>query len=421
MATDEHREAAAEPPFVPVLTVMVDYENAFLWLVDRPGQGGVGPNWCDGSFWDETFPMSEGLWCKFADWAIEFDRMPFYSDDCDTSGWDWGAYHERGLQLTRRLKEEVGDAYHVLYQKPGEDPDCQIDERREVLADGTLLPWPSLRELARAAWNLKMESAAHKTEELRKTIAVAFTTPKARDAAMSLLGQKTDWHACIIAPKELATDDWARQAAQYCQSWQARYLHDYQLSDTIEALALIDELNVIAGVTVTDAGCDLKLPKALEDLLWLADEYRIESRYYSVDPMREMNPKHALVKRGVPERMTAWQTQRTTFTRQLTEIRLDNDFGSSGLWNDRGQNLSYDLLDLPFPLVKRIAAWQYDFDETVNPPDEVDEAWWQRHRQEKVEIAKELQSALGPGTTVKLYGRDGWLTVDEYEREGWTG
>jgi len=29
--------------FIPVLTVMVEYGNApFLWLVDRPDQGGVG-------------------------------------------------------------------------------------------------------------------------------------------------------------------------------------------------------------------------------------------------------------------------------------------------------------------------------------------------------------------------------------------
>ena len=33
--------------FVPVLTVMVDYGNApFLWLVERPDQGGVGGMLC---------------------------------------------------------------------------------------------------------------------------------------------------------------------------------------------------------------------------------------------------------------------------------------------------------------------------------------------------------------------------------------
>ena len=50
-----------EPAFVPVLTVMVDYGNApFRWLVDKADQGGIGPNWCDSTSWDKSFPMSEG-------------------------------------------------------------------------------------------------------------------------------------------------------------------------------------------------------------------------------------------------------------------------------------------------------------------------------------------------------------------------
>lgn len=121
----------------PNLTVMVDYGNApFLWLVDTPDQIGVGGNIFDGTGWDDGCLMSDGLWRKFADWAIEFDRTSFYSDDFDSSGWDWAAFHARGLLLTRFLKEEVGDAYHVTYQKPGEDPDCRIDERRELASDG---------------------------------------------------------------------------------------------------------------------------------------------------------------------------------------------------------------------------------------------------------------------------------------------
>jgi hypothetical protein len=101
--------------FVPILTVMVEYGNApFLWRVDHPDEGGVGPNLCDGTGWVDSYPMSEGLWRKFADWAIEFDRTRFYSDDFDADGWDWDGFHARGLQLARWLKEEVGDAYRVV-------------------------------------------------------------------------------------------------------------------------------------------------------------------------------------------------------------------------------------------------------------------------------------------------------------------
>ncbi len=39
-------------PFIPVLTVMVDYGVApFLWLVDHPEVGGIGSLLCDGTSW----------------------------------------------------------------------------------------------------------------------------------------------------------------------------------------------------------------------------------------------------------------------------------------------------------------------------------------------------------------------------------
>ncbi len=131
--------------FVSILTVLPEYGNApFLWIVTAPEQGGVGPNLCDGTYWDETYPMTEGLWQKFSDWAIEFDRTAFYDEDYDASDWDWESFHERGLQLTRWLREEVGDEYRVIYMKPAEDPNSELAERREILANGTWLDLPQL-------------------------------------------------------------------------------------------------------------------------------------------------------------------------------------------------------------------------------------------------------------------------------------
>ena len=135
--------------FVPVLTVMVDYGNApFLWLVERPDQGGVGGMLCESGGWEDYYPMSEALWRKFAIWAISFARMPLHMIHSDNDHWDWPAFHARGLQLARELKAEVGDAYRVVYEKPAEDPNSSLDERREVLADGSLqaLPYPASRQ-----------------------------------------------------------------------------------------------------------------------------------------------------------------------------------------------------------------------------------------------------------------------------------
>lgn len=135
--------------FVPVLTVLPEYGNApFLWLVDDPDEGGVGGMLCDGCAWDDeddwyaSLPLSEGLWRKFADWAIAFDHTAFYSEQFDDSDWDWIVFHARGLQLARWLKEGCGDAYRVVYMKPFEDPNHGLDGRIEILSDGSLRPLP---------------------------------------------------------------------------------------------------------------------------------------------------------------------------------------------------------------------------------------------------------------------------------------
>ena len=126
-------------PFVPVLTVMVDYGmTPFLWLVDDPNQSGIGGIVCDGTGFNDGSPISEGLWRKFADWAFTSTRL--YSSNSENNDWDWLAFHERGIQLTRWLKEEVREKYRVVYNKPSDDPNHQIDEKREILADGTFVP-----------------------------------------------------------------------------------------------------------------------------------------------------------------------------------------------------------------------------------------------------------------------------------------
>lgn len=132
------------PAFIPVLTVMVDYGGApFLWVYDDPNETcHVTYNVSDGMYWyEEDDVMSEELWKRFSPWALEFDRTVYDDHALDPDRWDWSAFHERGLQLTRWLKEEVGNTYRVVYSKPYEDPDHKQDEYREILADGTVVPF----------------------------------------------------------------------------------------------------------------------------------------------------------------------------------------------------------------------------------------------------------------------------------------
>ena len=136
--TDGRVKMATGDSFVPILTVSPEYGNApCLWLATEADTG-VGGCLCDGVHYDDSFPMSEGLWCNFADWAIDFDRTRFYSDDFDDSAWDWLAFNARGLQLARWLKEEVGSKYRVAYWKPNEDPNYWLETCCEILDDGSL-------------------------------------------------------------------------------------------------------------------------------------------------------------------------------------------------------------------------------------------------------------------------------------------
>ena len=135
---------------VPILTIMPDWGGAFLWIQRDSDAGGVGPCLCDSGWWDETLPLSEGLLQKFADWWAEwadvFDSS-HYPEPPDelVADWDWLAFHARGLQLARWLKEEVGAAYRVVYIKTHDDPNREWERRMEILADGsgvTLPPFP---------------------------------------------------------------------------------------------------------------------------------------------------------------------------------------------------------------------------------------------------------------------------------------
>lgn len=250
----------------------------------------------------------------------------------------------------------------------------------------------------------------------QKTVAILFSTPQAREVAQSLLAQKIGARAFIVAPKELATGEWVRQATRYCRDWTAHYLDDNTLGEPLEILALADELCVIANEQTPGRGFDLKLSEGAEDLLWLALGLGIDAKYFHVERTQLMNPETSLEKRGVPARVAARKAQRAAFARQFKEIRLDNDFGSSGLWAEDGKMLRYDQLDLPFPLVRRIAAWQRDDDDHMTPPDDGGEAWWKRHAQEAFEIAEALQAVLGAETAVKLHHAGNWMTVDQITR-----
>jgi hypothetical protein len=84
--------------------------------------------------------MSDDLHQAFRAWVIEFENAPVDEMSTGYVLLDWTSFHHRGLGLARRLRGELGDDFVIMYRKPQEDPEYQVDHCRVVHADGRLTP-----------------------------------------------------------------------------------------------------------------------------------------------------------------------------------------------------------------------------------------------------------------------------------------
>lgn len=119
---------------------MPDYAGAYAWIKDHDSSL-VGGMIASRYGWSAKPNISDGLHDKFCDWQELFEQHD--------EAMDWEGFHLRGLQLSFWLKDEVGAALDVVYQKPYEDPQREIDERRLIKADGSFEPMPSSADLRR--------------------------------------------------------------------------------------------------------------------------------------------------------------------------------------------------------------------------------------------------------------------------------
>jgi hypothetical protein len=128
-----------------LITIMAEHLGAYAWQKEEDdGTTWVGGNIADTSsgFEFSEFWVSPGLEQAFADW------MSIWADIWDDpTADDWPSFHERGIELSRRLKEQLADQTRVIYHKCGEDPDERfgtLTKRIEILSDGSL-KWITVR------------------------------------------------------------------------------------------------------------------------------------------------------------------------------------------------------------------------------------------------------------------------------------
>lgn len=249
----------------------------------------------------------------------------------------------------------------------------------------------------------------------RRVVGLVFLTLAARAIAEHILLQLVGADVWIIAPKRLVPDDWLATATRHCNDWVHQYVYDEQIAEPISLLARLDELWVISSISGWRGGNDLGLSPSAEELLWLAQTVELPAHFLFADGIGLGNPDYSLKQSGVPARAAELARRREAYSRKLVDIVLDNDYCSSGLWVAGGGMVSYDNLAIPFELVRRIAAWQDDFDANNDPPATADDAWWERHDQKAATIASSLHKALSGRVTIRYHQNSQWRTLDGSE------
>ena len=134
-----------------IYTLMPEYGGAFDWVhtadptSDYTYLGG-GPQIAE--VWDEVHRMYETLEGALQRWHGDFERADLLNEE-SAAAFDWARFHRDGLALARRVRAMLGPQFRVVYEKPHEDPHCAVDERREVMPDGSLRSMPSRAEIQR--------------------------------------------------------------------------------------------------------------------------------------------------------------------------------------------------------------------------------------------------------------------------------
>lgn len=71
-------------------------------------------------------------------WLVTLESFENYHMNADK--FDWSAAHQKGLEVAKKLKAELGEKADVRYVKPSHDPNRNIEEGYEVLSEGNIVP-----------------------------------------------------------------------------------------------------------------------------------------------------------------------------------------------------------------------------------------------------------------------------------------
>lgn len=123
----------------PHFTIWPEYGQSFLWI-NTSGTDSLrgGPYSKEVAKLERS--ISKSLMSRLEDWQLVYECNAYEStEEGGGRPYDWKTFHTVGIHLAVQLKEELGDRARVFYEKPMEDPNNHLNQRREVLVDGQLI------------------------------------------------------------------------------------------------------------------------------------------------------------------------------------------------------------------------------------------------------------------------------------------
>ncbi|MFZ2958590.1 MAG: hypothetical protein WA705_17010 [Candidatus Ozemobacteraceae bacterium] len=108
------------------ITIMADFGfGPYAWLKDASDQTDyVGLNIANSNTGMTEFHIPKKLEVDFVRWIDHFERYAL-----DNPNFDWELFHQEGFLLAKRLKQEIGNLANIVYVKPAEDPNHQVEEK----------------------------------------------------------------------------------------------------------------------------------------------------------------------------------------------------------------------------------------------------------------------------------------------------
>lgn len=268
------------------------------------------------------------------------------------------------------------------------------------------------REMYPRAGRFKFTTASQKTPY----VTIAFEDATCWPLVQDLLRQQVDADVLLIdANAHIAyaqIDPFHRYARYVVQQldW-----HD-ELDTPVETLARTDVLHVIDGPNGKAGQPDVS--DALVQLVGLAHVLGVETHFHLNQRGRLSNFMDLPRFQTASQQAQAWLQAQSAHLPDMDEIHVWCDFAASGLWDKRGRMLGYDIKTLPWDLIRRLSAWQWDYDFTFDPPKNMgSDAWWAKNAAQARALAREVQQAVGPQVRVMVDAEGGPIWIGDVPLE----